>query len=66
MRLGRYRKTVAAFLGTVVTWATASCLDAAGNFDLGHVNGIEWLALVAAMGTVLGVYGTPNDSPGTP
>lgn len=64
--MGRYRKTIAALLGTLVTWLTASALDTQGNFDFGHINGIEWLALIAAVGTVLGVYGTPNDPPGTP
>lgn len=49
-----YRKTVAALIGAVLTWATATLTD-------NHVSTAEWIALAVAVATALGVYQVSND-----
>lgn len=52
----RYRKSIAALVGAVATWGLAASAD--GAYDQA-----EWWALVAAVGTVVAVWGIPNDPP---
>lgn len=55
MNLAPYRKTIAALVGAVLTWLTATLGDNA-------VSTQEWIALGVAVATALGVYGTPNEA----
>lgn len=51
----RYRKSIAALLGALSTWGIAS-------YEGGYSQG-EWWALVGVVGTVVAVWGIPNDTP---
>lgn len=52
----RYRKSLAALIGTVATWGAAAAAT-------GGVTPAEWWGLLAALGTVVAVWGVPNDAP---
>lgn len=52
--IGRYRKTLAALIGALITWASATLTD-------NHVSTAEWIALALAITTALGVYAAPNE-----
>ena len=54
--LVKYRKSIVAAIGTLVAWGLSATTD-------GHVTIAEWWGLVAVVGTVLGVWGIPNDMP---
>lgn len=57
MTLSRYRKTITAVVGGIITWAgTAYVPD-------GTVNREEWFALALALATAAGVYGIANATP---
>jgi hypothetical protein len=49
-----YAKTIAAFVGTSLTWAGVAYVPD------GHVNRGEWFALAVALATSAGVYGITN------
>lgn len=53
--MGKYRKTIAALVGSTLTWGTAVVASPAGPPTAG-----EWLALGFAAATALGVYGVTN------
>ena len=53
-KLGQYRKSGAALIGSVLTWAGAAYVPT------GHVNRPEWYALAVALATALGVYSVSN------
>ena len=50
----RYRKSIAALIGTLSTWGLAAGAD-------GVYTQLEWWGLVAAFGTVVAVWGVPNE-----
>jgi len=54
--LARYRKSVAALLGSVATWGLTAGAD--GTYDQ-----VELWGLLAALAAVFAVWGTPNDVP---
>ena len=54
MKLGQYSKTVAALVGSVLTWAGAAYIPS------GHVTRDGWYALALAVATAAGVYGVTN------
>lgn len=54
MPLTNARKTVAAAIGTILTWAGVAYVPD------GHVDRPEWYALAVALATVAGVYGVSN------
>jgi hypothetical protein len=54
--LGHYAKTIAAFVGTSLTWAGVAYVPD------GHVNRGEWFALLVALATTAGVYGITNQA----
>jgi hypothetical protein len=53
MTLGRYSKSIVAFLGAAATWAAAA-------LDDNKVSNAEWAALAAAVFGVLAVYQVRN------
>ena len=53
MTLGRYSKSIVAFLAAAATWAAAA-------LDDNKVSNAEWAALAAAVLGVLAVYGVRN------
>ena len=53
--LAAYRKTVTAFIGTLLTWAGVAYVPD------GHIDRGEWFALALALATAAGVYGVSND-----
>ena len=52
--LGRYRKAIGALLGSLSAWGLASYQDGYSQD--------EWWALVAVVGTFIGVWAAPNNS----
>lgn len=58
--LGAYRKTAAAFVGTVLTWALPALVQTHG-----HPTGNDWYGLAVALATTAGVFGVSNDLPQT-
>jgi hypothetical protein len=56
MTFARYAKTIAAFIGTSLTWAGVAYVPD------GHVNRGEWFALLVALATTAGVYGITNQT----
>jgi len=52
--LARYRKSIVALVGTVLTWAGVAYVPD------GHVDRFEWYALAVALVTAAGVYVAPN------
>jgi hypothetical protein len=57
MSLGIYSKFIVAVIGALATWATAALAD-------GVVSAQEWIALVLAVLTALGVYQVRNEVKG--
>lgn len=53
--LARYRKTLAALVGVLLTWFGSAYVPD------GHIDRVEWLGLAVALATVLGVYGVTNE-----
>lgn len=57
MKLGEVRKTIATVVGSLCLWALAAWADGS------EITRTEWISLIAAVGTPLGVYIVPNDRP---
>ena len=56
MSVKPFAKALAALFGAVATWGIAALDDNA-------VTSPEWFSLLAALGTVLAVWGVPNTPP---
>lgn len=54
--MSRYRKSILALVGALLTWGTAALWD-------NTVELREWWSLLAAVATAFGVYQVPNDPP---
>jgi NhaP-type Na+/H+ or K+/H+ antiporter len=54
-RFAPYRKTIAAIVGTVITWLAVAYVPD------GHITRAEWYGLIIAIAAALGVYVAPND-----
>lgn len=54
MNFAAYRKSIAAAFGAVGGWWLLT-------FENGSVSTVEWGALIVAVGTVIAVWGVPND-----
>ena len=52
--LAKYRKTLVALVGTVLTWAGVAYVPD------GNVDRWEWYGLAVALATAAGVYAVPN------
>ena len=57
-KLGQYRKSIAALIGSILTWAGAAYIPT------GHVDRAEWYVLAVALASAAGVYSVSN-SPAT-
>lgn len=56
------RKAIVALVGAVIGWAVLALSVAPGPGEA-DVTRAEWIALLIAVGTALGVYRVPNEPP---
>lgn len=54
--LPAYRKTIAAVVGFVITWAGAVVVSVPSE-----ITAAEWVAFAGGIATALGVYTVPNE-----
>lgn len=56
--MARYRKTLTAVVGALITWGTVVVTS-----DATQITSSEWLLIAGSLATALGVYVAPNDAP---